>query len=114
MQLATRFRAVIALKGAGTVIADPAGPWWINNSGNPGLASAGMGDVLSGIVGALLAQGVPARDALVAGVHLHGLAADRCLARNGGPVGMTASEVTLAAREVLNAAVYGPPAANPG
>jgi hydroxyethylthiazole kinase-like uncharacterized protein yjeF len=114
MQLATRFRAVIALKGAGTVIADPRGPWWINVSGNPGLASAGMGDVLSGIVGALLAQGVPARDALVAGVHLHGLAADRCLARNGGPVGMTASEVTLAAREVLNAAVYGPPPAHRG
>jgi NAD(P)H-hydrate repair Nnr-like enzyme with NAD(P)H-hydrate dehydratase domain len=65
-----------------------------------------MGDVLSGILGALLAQGAAAELALCAGVHLHGAAADALLARHGGPIGMTGSEVTDAAREVLNRAIY--------
>ncbi|MDR2787390.1 MAG: NAD(P)H-hydrate dehydratase [Candidatus Accumulibacter sp.] len=101
-ELAACFNAHVALKGCGTVIAEPGGAWWINTSGNPGLATAGSGDVLTGIVTALLAQGWPACQALPAAVHLHGLAADRLAARNVGPIGLTAGELIDSARESLN------------
>ncbi len=106
LAISRRFNASVALKGVGTVVAEPRGNWWINTTGNPGLASAGMGDVLSGIVGSLLSQGAAAHDALLAGVHLHGLAADRCAREIGGPLGLTASEVTRAARALLNGCLY--------
>lgn len=73
---ASRFRQVVVLKGGPTVIAEPAGHVWINTTGNPGMATAGAGDVLTGLVAGLLAQGVPAAQAAVLGVHLHGLAGD--------------------------------------
>src|SRR4051812_3798884 len=104
--LAERYRAYVALKGAGTVIAASDGRFYINTSGNPGLASAGMGDVLSGILGALLAQGALPEMALCAAVHLHGAAADALYADHHGPIGMTGSEVTDAARDLLNRAIY--------
>lgn len=106
LKLAERFRAAVVLKGAGSVCALPNGQWFINPTGNPGLASAGMGDVLAGIVVALAVQGCSPVAALLAGVHLHGLAGDRLRDAMGGPVGMTASEVTDAARAVLNEAIY--------
>jgi hydroxyethylthiazole kinase-like uncharacterized protein yjeF len=104
--LAQRYRAIMALKGVGTVVAMPGGHYHINTSGNPGLASAGMGDVLSGLLGALIAQGASATAATCAAVHLHGLAADRRCRELSGPIGMTASEVADAAREILNVAIY--------
>lgn len=79
------------LKGAGTVICDPGGAWAVNTSGNPGMAAGGMGDVLSGLIGGLLAQGIDPPAAARAGVHLHGKAADR-LATNR-QFGYLASEV---------------------
>ncbi len=100
--LAKRFNAFVALKGCGTVVASPQGECFINTSGNPGLATAGSGDVLSGIILALLAQGWPAQEALLAGVHLHGEAADRLVARGCGPVGLTAGELIASARASLN------------
>jgi ADP-dependent NAD(P)H-hydrate dehydratase / NAD(P)H-hydrate epimerase len=100
--IAQRYRSVVALKGNGTVIALPDGRWWINASGNPGMASAGMGDVLTGMIAALLAQGATPADAAVAGVYLHGAAADRLVASGLGPVGLTAGEVIEAARVLLN------------
>lgn len=102
LQLAQRFTAHVALKGCGTVIAHPDGRWRINTSGNPGLASAGTGDVLSGMVGALLAQGWPAAAALAAGVHLHGAAADVLAAEGNGPIGIAAGELIPTARTLLN------------
>jgi hydroxyethylthiazole kinase-like uncharacterized protein yjeF len=111
LQLAPRYRAAIALKGVGTVCALPDGRWYVNPSGNPGMGSAGMGDVLSGILGALLAQGATDDLALLAGVCLHGAAADQVLNLTGGPIGMTASEVIDAARSLLNRAIYGAPPA---
>ncbi|MFH1044115.1 MAG: NAD(P)H-hydrate dehydratase [Pseudomonadota bacterium] len=103
LDLARRYRAVAVLKGNGSVIADPDGGWLINASGNPGMASAGMGDVLTGMIASLLAQGADARAAAAAAVWLHGAAAD-ALARNGsGPIGITASDVIDAARTVANA-----------
>jgi hydroxyethylthiazole kinase-like uncharacterized protein yjeF len=106
VQIAERYGSACALKGAGTIVAIPDWPWFINTTGNPGLASAGMGDVLSGLLGALLAQGAEPGNALLAGVHLHGLAGDALLEEAGGPIGLTASEVTETARAILNAALY--------
>jgi hydroxyethylthiazole kinase-like uncharacterized protein yjeF len=103
VRLAARMKSLVALKGNGTVIAAPDGRWWINASGNPGMASAGMGDVLTGIVGALLAQGLPPEDALVAAVNLHGAAADALVARGTGPIGLAAGELIDAARALVNA-----------
>jgi len=102
-RLAAKLKAFVALKGNGTITAAPDGRWWLNGSGNPGMASAGMGDVLTGIVGAIAAQGLPAADALVAGVHLHGAAADALVARGVGPVGLTAGELIDEARRLANA-----------
>jgi len=102
LRLAERTRALIVLKGNGSVIAAPDGRWWINTSGNPGMASAGMGDVLAGLAGSLLAQGYDAGSALQLGVYLHGAAADELAASGEGPVGLTASEVTGAIRRLVN------------
>jgi hydroxyethylthiazole kinase-like uncharacterized protein yjeF len=110
-ELARRYRCEVALKGCGTVVAttieSTAGPrvdgaWWINSTGNPGMATAGMGDVLTGMITALLAQGWPAVPALLAAVHLHGAAADQLVANGCGPIGLTAGEVIEPARKIFN------------
>jgi hydroxyethylthiazole kinase-like uncharacterized protein yjeF len=106
-ELTRRYNALVVLKGAGSICASPGGVTWINTTGNPGLASAGQGDVLSGMIAAFLAQGLDAADALHLGVFLHGAAADALVERGVGPVGMTAGEVTEAARDLLNRWVYG-------
>lgn len=103
LELAERYRSYVALKGCGTVIATPDGHWWINTTGNPGMASAGMGDVLCGLIVALLAQNWPAPHALLAAVHLHGAAADRLVAQGIGPIGLTAGEIIDPARHLYNA-----------
>lgn len=70
------FPTVVVLKGAGTITANSSGSLFINTTGNPGMATGGMGDVLSGMIGALICQGLTPMDAAVAGVYLHGAAAD--------------------------------------
>ncbi len=102
LEIARRFGASVVLKGAGSICAFPDGTWSVNGTGNPGLATAGSGDVLAGIMGALLAQGLEARRALQYAACLHGAAADACIARGLGPVGLTAGEIALEARAVLN------------
>lgn len=102
VQLAEAYRCAVVVKGAGSICAWPDGRWAINTSGNPGMASAGMGDVLTGILAALLAQGVSAGIALQAGVYLHGAAADALVSAGVGPAGLTAGEVIDAARDRLN------------
>ena len=107
LKLARETRAITVLKGCGTVIATPpdaAGNalWFINSSGNPGMAAAGMGDVLAGLIGGLALQGVDALRATLLGVYLHGAAADSLVAQGIGPVGLTASEVSVEARRLLN------------
>ena len=72
-----RAGSVVVLKGRSTVVAEPDGEAWINTSGGPLLASGGSGDVLAGIIGALLAQGYSALDSALIGTFVHGLAADR-------------------------------------
>lgn len=88
-ELALRSGAVCVLKGARTVVAAPGtGALRVNPTGGPGLASGGTGDVLAGVIGALLAQGLEPLDAAAAGVYLHGRAGEL-----GGPVGGLAHEV---------------------
>ena len=103
LALAAKTGCAVALKGAGTICAASGGDWHINTSGNPGMASAGMGDVLTGLVAALIAQGARPGDALLAGVYAHGAAADALVARGTGPLGLTAGEVIEAARALANA-----------
>ena len=104
--IAQRAKAIVVLKGAGTVIATPEGNYFINTSGNPGMASGGMGDALSGMIAAFLAQGLTPLDAAKLGVYLHGAAAD-CATHHGmGPHGLTASEVIFEARTLLNTGLH--------
>lgn len=102
LALARRLNAAIVLKGTGSVLAYPGGNWEINSSGNAGLASGGTGDVLAGMVGALLAQGIAVDDALPLAVCVHGAAADALVAQGIGPLGLTASELAPAARRLLS------------
>jgi hydroxyethylthiazole kinase-like uncharacterized protein yjeF len=91
----------VVLKGAGSLCATRDGKLHLNHTGNPGMSSAGMGDVLSGMIAAFIAQGVSADDALLLGVHLHGAAGDE-LAKQQATIGISASEVTEWARWLLN------------
>ncbi|SCX47630.1 NAD(P)H-hydrate dehydratase [Nitrosospira sp. Nsp1] len=104
--LATRFNCCAVLKGAGSICAEPGGKRYINVTGNPGLSSAGTGDVLSGIAGAFLAQGLSPENSLLLSVYLHGAAADALQKQHGGPVGMIASEIPNAARTLVNRWIY--------
>jgi NAD(P)H-hydrate epimerase len=90
--LARRTRSVVLLKGARTLVADPSGEVAVNPTGTPLLATAGSGDVLSGILGALLAGGLAAREAAVAGAWLHGAAAQSLVGRLGD-AGLLSHEV---------------------
>lgn len=82
---------VLVLKGAPTVTAMPDGSAFVNSTGNPGMATGGMGDTLTGIIAALAGQGMNGSTAAVAGVYLHGLAGD--LAAEKAPVGYRASDL---------------------
>jgi len=99
---AARSRAGVVLRGAGSIVCGPQGAGSVNASGNAGRATAGTGDVLAGMLGALLAQGLEAGEAARAGVWLHGAAADSLVARGIGPIGLTASEIAPAARDLRN------------
>ncbi|MGH7894031.1 MAG: NAD(P)H-hydrate dehydratase, partial [Candidatus Binatia bacterium] len=93
-QLAARDRVIVVLKGARTIVAAPDGQAAIIPTGNPGMASGGTGDVLAGIVGGLLVQGLAAFDAARLGAFAHGLAGDRVALRQG--------ETGLLARDLLD------------
>lgn len=80
-QWAVTHHCYLVLKGAPTITFCPDGKGYINCSGNAGLATAGSGDVLTGIIGSLLAQGYPPKTAAVLGVYIHGRAADNFVKR---------------------------------
>ena len=92
---AEKFNTHLILKGAKTVIAHPDGSVFINSTGNSGMASGGMGDVLTGIIAGLITQGYSSEAAAHAGVFLHGAAADS-LSEKTGPFGFLASDVISA------------------
>jgi hydroxyethylthiazole kinase-like uncharacterized protein yjeF len=99
---ADRFKAVVILKGARTIVADPAGDVAVVPTGNPGMASGGMGDVLTGAVAAFVGQGLAPAAAAGAAAYLHGLAGD-LVAAQIGPAGILAGEVADALPRALAA-----------
>ncbi|GAB3797032.1 bifunctional ADP-dependent NAD(P)H-hydrate dehydratase/NAD(P)H-hydrate epimerase [Spirosoma humi] len=94
---ARKYNVVVILKGAHSAVTTPDGDIHFNSTGNPGLSTGGTGDVLTGVLTALLAQGYDPVEAAVLGVFAHGLAGDR-VAEQRGPIGMTASDVIDALR----------------
>ncbi|HHY91212.1 MAG TPA: NAD(P)H-hydrate dehydratase, partial [Clostridiales bacterium] len=101
---AQRWNCTVVLKGARTVVADGKGKIFINQTGNPGMATAGSGDVLTGLIAGLVAQGIAPVDAAVAAVYIHGSAGDRAAKRLGEYgllAGDIASEIPLVLKELL-------------
>ncbi|MFD2968622.1 NAD(P)H-hydrate dehydratase [Sphingobacterium bambusae] len=89
---ANRYQQIVVIKGANTAIVLPNGEIHFNSTGNPGMATAGAGDVLSGVIASLLAQDYSAADAAILGVYLHGLAGD-CAANNIHQKSITATDI---------------------
>lgn len=102
LTLAKTFNVICVLKGAGTVCATADGDYVINITGNPALASGGTGDVLTGLIASLIAQGLSVMDAAKLAVYTHGLAADNLVAKHIGPRGLAASELIIEIRSVIN------------
>jgi len=100
-RLVERYKGVLVLKGAGSLIAAASGPIRLCDQGNPGMASGGMGDVLSGVLAALLAQGLGLFDAASAGVWLHGKAADLAAGEHGER-GLLAGDLMPFLRKLIN------------
>jgi len=94
-ETAKQLRVTVVLKGHRTVVASPAGETCTNTTGNPGMATAGVGDVLTGIIAALIGQGLSPFEAAKAGVHLHGLSGDLA-ARRVGQISLIASDLLAA------------------
>ena len=101
LQLAKDFNCITILKGVGSLISNGS-EVFINTTGNAGLASGGTGDVLAGMIGSLIAQGLAVLEACKTAVYLHGAAADSLASRGIGPIGLTASEVAIEARQLIN------------
>jgi ADP-dependent NAD(P)H-hydrate dehydratase / NAD(P)H-hydrate epimerase len=91
--LAQQKQVIVVLKGAGTVVALPDGKTYVNTTGNAGMATGGAGDVLTGILAGLMAQGYDPREAALLGVYLHGLAGDFCRDGKGAGEAVTASGI---------------------
>lgn len=100
LALVQRYGGIAVLKGAGSLVAGAGGKLSICTAGNPGMAVAGMGDVLTGIIAGLLAQGLDLETAALAGVEVHARAGDR--AARGGERGMIASDLLHELRKVVN------------
>lgn len=101
--IAEKYQATVVLKGHQSLVATPTKETvYTNTSGNPGLATAGSGDVLSGIIGSLLAQNIDNWQATCGGVWLHGAAAEHLAKEMDGEMGMLAGELPEAARLVRN------------
>jgi NAD(P)H-hydrate epimerase len=112
-QWAARWNVVVALKGAHTAVAEPGGLVRLAPFANPALASGGTGDVLTGVIGALLAQGMIAHDAACLGVYLHGLAAE-AVGQRLGNTGAIASDLLEELPRSIHQLRRGAPAAPPG
>jgi NAD(P)H-hydrate epimerase len=100
-QFANDHGVTLVFKGAPTVTSAPNGNLWVNSTGNPGMATGGMGDVLTGIIAGLMAQGIPSESAAALGVYLHGLAGD-IAAEALGMHGLIASDVLKAVPQALS------------
>jgi len=105
-ELSNKYGGTIVLKGAGSLVSSQGGPPWISSSGNPGMASPGMGDVLTGVIAAFLAQGMSFEQAGVFGVEIHARAGD--VASKTGQRGLIASDVLRELRPLVNPQTSGP------
>ncbi|MNJ45197.1 Bifunctional NAD(P)H-hydrate repair enzyme Nnr [compost metagenome] len=83
----------LVLKGARTVVADPGGRVYVNTTGHPGMATGGSGDVLTGIIASLLAQGLSGIQAAALGVYLHGLAGERAASARWSSASLLAGDI---------------------
>ncbi|MDR0247044.1 MAG: NAD(P)H-hydrate dehydratase [Burkholderiales bacterium] len=101
-EIAKRYQAHTVLKGCGSIITNPEGSWNINTTGNPALAFGGSGDVLTGMIGALLAQGIEVPHALRYAVCLHGAAADALVEEGKGPLGFLSKDIIRAALNLIH------------
>lgn len=93
-EISKKYRATVVLKGMNTVVASPVGYIYVNKTGNPGMASGGVGDVLTGMITSLLGQGFVPFEAAKYGVYLHGLAGDIAAKEKG--------EISLRAQDILD------------
>ena len=99
-KLVDRYAGVAVLKGSGTLVSSASGAAWICTAGNPGMAAPGMGDVLTGIIAALIAQGLTPEEGAAIGVEVHARAGDR--AAEQGERGLLASDLLAQLRGVVN------------
>ena len=104
-QFASEHGVTLVFKGAPTVTSTPNGNLWINSTGNPGMATGGMGDVLTGVIAGLMAQGISSERAAALGVYLHGLAGDTAAERLGMH-GLTASDVLKAVPQAISSLIF--------
>ena len=100
LEAAREYNIVLVLKGHHTIVADPDGSVYINNTGNPGMASGGVGDVLTGVIAGFLAQGADGFNAAILGVYFHGLAGDLAL-KGKGSLGLIATDLLEKLPEAL-------------
>jgi len=101
-RIASLYRSVVLLKGAGTVCAHPGGDWAIIDAGSPSLATAGTGDVLAGVIGGLIAQGLNPASAACLGAYAHGRAGELAGADGNGVVGMASADLPESVAMVIN------------
>ncbi len=99
-EMRERYGGVAVLKGSGTLVSSNSGAAWLCTAGNPGMATPGMGDVLTGVIAALIAQGLSPEDAAAVGVAVHAQAGD--LAAQSGERGLVASDLLAELRRVIN------------
>ena len=102
LTFANEYNTVLVLKGQGTVVANPKGDFYVNDTGNPGMATGGTGDVLAGVIGGFIAQGMEPFEAAVLAVYFHGLAGDEA-AKDKGFLSLTATDLLLKLPKVLTA-----------
>ncbi|MDD5436058.1 MAG: NAD(P)H-hydrate dehydratase [Candidatus Omnitrophica bacterium] len=100
LQVAREYNIVLVLKGHDTVVAGASGRVYINKTGNPGMASGGVGDILAGVIAAFVAQGVETFSAAALGTYFHGLAGDMAL-KEKGPLGLIATDLLEKLPEAL-------------
>jgi len=100
-QFSKKYNCTVVLKGARTVIATPKGDQYVNSTGNAALATAGSGDVLTGMMVSLLGQGMPMLSAVQAAVFTHGLLADRWVEKKKTTSGMMASDLIAMIPRIL-------------
>ncbi len=100
LSFANEYNTVLVLKGHNTIVARPDGEFYINETGNAGMASGGVGDVLTGVIASFIGQGCEAFTASMLGVYFHGLAGDEAV-KEKGPLGLIATDILNKLPEVL-------------